>query len=182
MTRYVAFLRAINVGGRFVKMNKLRHAFTEMGFAGVDTYIQSGNVVFTAPAGDTAALERKIEEGLQAALGFAVPTLIRTAAEVVAIANDDPFPEEEMGAKSALYVSFLRDKPDAAAQAELVALSSEIDVFHVQGRQAFWLRHRHRGESKLTNATLERILDTQATRRNANTVRRIVKKYFADGA
>ena len=78
MTRYFAFLRAINVGGRFVKMDKLRQQFELIGLSNVQTYIQSGNAIFDTADTNIAELERKIEEQLQAELGYHVPTLIRT--------------------------------------------------------------------------------------------------------
>ena len=67
MTRYIAFLRAINVGGRTVKMDELRTLFAAMGFAGVATFIASGNVIFAADHPDAAALQLQIEGELQQA-------------------------------------------------------------------------------------------------------------------
>src|SRR4030095_12804333 len=82
MPRYVAFLRAINVGGHIVKMDQLRKLFTQLGFTDVETFIASGNVLFTSPSKSGAALEAKIEKHLKAALGYEVATFVRTATEV----------------------------------------------------------------------------------------------------
>ena len=92
MTRYIAFLRAINVGGRTVKMDELRTLFAAMGFAGVETFIASGNVIFAADHSDAAALQQRIEGELNQALGYAVATFLRTDAEVAAVARYAPFP------------------------------------------------------------------------------------------
>ncbi len=89
--RYIAFLRAVNVGKRQVKMTRLRELFVELGYGAVCTYIQTGNVFFEAPATDRATLERAIERQLLDALGFAVTTCVRTVAEVDAALASDPF-------------------------------------------------------------------------------------------
>ena len=78
MAKYIAFLRAINVGGRTIKMDHLRTLFAQMGFADVATFIASGNVIFDSPETDTVVLERTIEDGLQDMLGYRVDTFIRT--------------------------------------------------------------------------------------------------------
>ena len=78
MTLYIAFLRAINVGGRTVKMDRLRGLFEQVGYADVETFIASGNVIFRSPAEDTQALERQIEAHLAASLGYEVAAFVRT--------------------------------------------------------------------------------------------------------
>ena len=79
MPRCVAFLRAVNVGGRNVKMDALRGAFEALGVTRVETSIASGNVVFEPRARDLAALARKVEAQLNGSFGFEIHTLIRTA-------------------------------------------------------------------------------------------------------
>jgi Protein of unknown function (DUF1697) len=78
MFRFIAFLRAINVGGgRTVKMQSLRQVFESLGFSRVTTFIASGNVVFETTTKKTKALERKIERALKAVLGYEVRTFVR---------------------------------------------------------------------------------------------------------
>jgi len=89
--RYIAFLRAVNVGKRQVKMARLRDLFTELGYGDVRTYIQTGNVFFEAPATARATLEAAIERHLLDALGFEVTICVRTVAEVEAALANDPF-------------------------------------------------------------------------------------------
>jgi uncharacterized protein (DUF1697 family) len=179
MTHYIAFLRAINVGGRFVKMDKLRQQFVLLGLSNVQTYIQSGNVIFESADTNVAGLERKIEEQLQTELGYQVPTLIRTGNELVDIANYKPFPESELTEGSALYISFLKEVPDQDLQSQLINLSNRIDEFYVHDRQVYWLMHKQLGKSIFTNAKLEKMLKVPATRRNSTTVQKIVAKFFA---
>lgn len=180
MNQYIAFLRAINVGGRFVKMDVLRQQFESLGFSQVQTYIQSGNVLFTTTAAGPTQLEQAIEQQLREELGFEVSTLIRTPAEIVEIAAYQPFPEAKFTAKSTLYISFLKEEPGRDRLEKLNDLNSEIDEFHAHGRQVYWLMHKHQGQSKFTNSKLEKVLGVPATRRNSSTVRKIVAKYFRD--
>jgi len=182
MHRYIAFLRAINVGGRHVKMDDLRKAFETLGFSQVETYIQSGNLLFESPDTNTDQLEREIEAQLEKAFDFQVPAFVRTGAELLEIAEYWPFQEAGREDGSVLYISFLREEPSEELQRELVSSSNEIDEFRVRGRQVFWLSRRYLGKSTFTNAMIEKTLSTQATRRNANTVRKIVKKYLLTDA
>jgi len=178
MNRTIAFLRAINVGGRFVKMDILRQQFELLGLSHVQTYIQSGNVIFETAAANYTELEQMIEEQLQAALGFQVPTLIRTASEIGEIAQYQPFPESRYGDSSVLYISFLKEEPRQDLQQQLSDLSTAIDEFHCHGRQVYWLMHKHLGKSTFTNNKLEKVLKVPATRRNTSTVQKIVAKFF----
>ena len=98
MPRFIAFLRAINVGGHTVKMDDLRQLFEALGFSGVETFIASGNVVFETTARNTKVLEGKIERRLREALGYEVATFIRTDAELADIANYTPFRQSDLDA------------------------------------------------------------------------------------
>lgn len=177
MPRYIAFLRAINVGGRTVKMDHLRALFVEMGFVHVDTFIASGNVIFDAATTDTAALEREIEAGLQSALGYRVDTFIRTPAELTVVAAMRPFSDADHAAPHTLYVAFIGSTPDEAARARLLALANEVDALHVAGHELYWLRRDGVGESSLSGAAIEKALGRPATARNMRTVGRLVAKY-----
>jgi uncharacterized protein (DUF1697 family) len=166
MQRYIAFLRAINVGGRTVKMGHLRELFIELGLASVETFISSGNVIFESAETDAASLEARIEDRLKESLGFEVATFLRTPDELVRIAAFDPLPEME---RTAFSVAFLRSAPDADAVPRLMALRSEIDEF--------WLCRTRVSESTFSGAALERALAMPTTVRNRNTVQRLAAKY-----
>ena len=178
MTRYVAFLRAINVGGRVVTMAALRETFEKMGFSNVDTFIASGNVIFSSRSTDSAALERKIEQALLKALGYEVSTFLRTPAEVAAVARQDAFPAARVKT-SMLYVGFLAAPLPAAARSVLKNLETDIDRFHVSRREIYWLCAKSQGESKISNAVLERALKTRSTFRGINTVVRLAARLEA---
>lgn len=178
MTRYLALLRAINVGGSNVKMADLRTMFGSAGYAGVETFITSGNVVFDSPAGDTRTLEKEIEEHLRASLGFEVATFVRSFADLAGIARYRPFATAILDAGgSSLYIAFLPSPPSAGAERELMAYRSEIDDFRVHGSEVYWLCSKKMSESSFSGALLKRTIGMPATVRNANTVRRLVAKY-----
>ncbi|GAB4425053.1 MAG: DUF1697 domain-containing protein [Anaerolineae bacterium] len=178
MPKYVALLRAINVGGHNVKMAHLRRLFGEMGFVDVETYIASGNVIFAAPEGDAGALERRIEESLEAALGYPVATFLRTPPELAAIAAYDPFESTELAAHGhSLYVSFVAQPPTGEGIEQLLAHTSAVDEFHVAGREVYWLCRVKSSESNFSGARLEKALGAAATMRNITTVRKLAAKY-----
>ena len=175
MTRYVAFLRAINVGGHVVKMDYLRQLFASMGFSNVETFIASGNVIFESAAQEAHALERTIAARLQATLGYEVATFIRTAAELAEIARYQPFPAADLQAAT-LYIAFLAEPLDQEAQQKLMAFHSPVDEFHTYGREIYWLCRVRSSESEFSLAKLEKALGIRATFRNASTVQKIAAR------
>ncbi len=180
MPRLIAFLRAINVGNRYMKMEELRARFAELGYARVETFIASGNVIFDAPAAPAEEVEQAIEAHLQQALGFEVTTFIRTDAEVAAIAAYQPFPAEELALPGAsLYVTFMKALPDAATQERVLALRNPVDDFAFHGREFYWLRRTRESESITDRPQFAKAFgkDGQGTTRNITTVRRLAAKY-----
>ena len=174
MTRFIAFLRAINVGGHVVKMDTLRGQFESMGFSDVTTFIASGNVIFNSASRSSNALERKIEVQLHKALGYAVDTFIRTSQEVVDIASYKPFAETDLNAEGVLlYVGFMADALSSEALAKLMAFRSAVDDFHVHNREVYWLCRIRSSDSEFSLARFEKVLGVRATFRNITTVRRI---------
>jgi uncharacterized protein (DUF1697 family) len=177
MPRYIAFLRAINVGGHIVKMEYLKTLFEELGFSKVETFIASGNVIFESSSKDTKTLEQKIEKHLLEALGYPVATFIRTDAQISAIASYKPFSEKALASAKALNIAFLANPLPASAVKMLITLKTEIDDFHVNGSEIYWLCKEKQSDSKFSNALLERTLNIQATFRGANTITRLAAKY-----
>jgi uncharacterized protein (DUF1697 family) len=177
MTRYLAFLRAINVGGHTVKMDHLRSLFEALGFSSVETFIASGNVIFQSSSKNAQALERKIESHLHRALGYEVATFVRTDTELAAIANYRPFQQTALDAARALNIAFLADPADSSSKRKLLALRTEIDDFHVHGREIYWLCRKKQSESTFSNAVLEKTLGVPSTLRGVNTVRKLAEKY-----
>lgn len=178
MARYVAFLRAINVGGHVVKMTELRKLFESLGLAGIETFIASGNVVFESAAKPDRVFEQKIEAHLKKHLGYGVDTFVRSLPELKAIADYRPFSAADFDLdRSTLYVGFLATRPSPSAARTVNSLRTSNEAFHVHGREFYWISTVGIGQSAFTGATLEKTLATPATLRNINTVRRLVAKY-----
>ncbi len=178
MQKYIAFLRAINVGGHNVKMEALRHLFEALEFANVETFIASGNVIFEATGQSTQALESKIAAALHAALGYKVATFIRTPAELVEIVQSKPFDAETLAAEgNMLYIGFVAEPSSTAAQQKLLVFNNAVDEFHVHEREIYWLCRRKFNESTFSGARLEKTLALQTTLRNVTTVKKLAAKY-----
>jgi uncharacterized protein (DUF1697 family) len=180
-TRFVAFLRAINVGGRRVKMDRLREVFEGLGFGNVETFIASGNVIFDFPEADVQALEPKIEARLREALGYEVATFVRSVDELSRVASYNPFGPADPEEGSTLSVAFPAKPPREDGAAKLVACATEIDAFRVEGREVYWLCRGKTSDSAFSGATLERTLGAPATMRNITTIRKLAAKYPAVG-
>ena len=177
MTRYVAFLRAINVGGRVVKMQTLRQLFEGWGAANVETFIASGNVVFDSSRRSAGVAERAIEDHIRKALGYPVITFLRTLSELAAVAGHTPFAKSEYDAGATLFVGFMKDAPGSAVCRAVAALRDDVNDYAIEGRELYWLRRSRLMESIGQGPPLERIVASPITMRNVNTVRRLASKY-----
>ena len=173
MPRCVAFLRAVNVGGRTVKMDALRAAFEALALAGVETFIASGNVIFDSSARDLAALERKIEAQLQKSFGFEIHSFVRTLDEVAALSMHPAFD----AAATTQVIGFLRSAPTPQALRTIADMSTDVDRLQVHGRELFWFSDHKQSESVFSNAVFERALDTRSTFRGLGTLRKLVAKH-----
>ena len=174
---YIAFLRAINVGGNnIVKMDRLRKLFEGEGYTNVETFIASGNVIFDG-TGKTGSVERAIEAMLKEALGYEVSTFVRTGAELRALAAHDAFTPAAVTKATRFNVAFLARPLDAKGKKALMALKSRVEDFHVHGREIYWLSQVMQSESEISNAVFEKILGQRSTVRGISTVRKMAEKY-----
>jgi uncharacterized protein (DUF1697 family) len=178
MFRFIAFLRAINVGGgRAVKMQSLRQVFESLGFSKVATFIGSGNVVFETTTKETKTLERKIERALREALGYEVRTFVRGEAALAKIANYLPFPQSKLDETWQSNIIFLADNLNEKLKQNVNALGTSTDAFEVHGREIYWRRRRKKNGALFSTVSLEKILGPAFTVRGANTIKKIVSKY-----
>ena len=177
MTRLVAFLRAINVGGHVVKMADLRAVFSVMGYAGAETFIASGNVVFEAPDENRASIEADVERELTRALGYAVAAMVRTDAEVSAVATYPAFSLAEEAAAGSYSVGFLRRPLSVAERTALASMESDIDRFRLHDAEVYWLCSTRQSDSKFSAAAFERSTGATVTFRGLKTVRRLAAKF-----
>ena len=174
MPRYVGFLRAINVGGRVVKMDELREHFRAMKLGDVETFIASGNVLFTSRSADAAALEARIERELAKALGYTSEIFLRTHEELVAVIALTPFGGIEPDAP--LHVGFLAQPPAAERIAAVRALNNDVDEFHFAGREVYWIARQGAGKTTVSGPRLAKALGAPTTFRNITTVRKLAEK------
>jgi uncharacterized protein (DUF1697 family) len=177
MSKNIAFLRAINVGGHTVKMALLQKIFAEMGFSNAETFIASGNVIFDRQPGDPHALEKTIGLQLREALGYEVAVFIRNDVELAAIANDIPFSQSALDAAAALNVAFISEPLDQELEHRLMALETDIDDIQIRQREIYWLCRKKQSESTFSNAILEKTTGRPSTIRGINTLRKLVEKY-----
>jgi len=174
-TSYVALLRGINVSGKHtLPMKLLVEIFAEVKCVEVRTYIQSGSVVFQAPAKAIAGLAARLEKKIEERFGFAAPVVLRTREEMVKTVRGNPFVKAGLPEKM-LYVYFLADQPSAEAVKALDAKRSAPDEFYVSGREIYLHLPNGMGRSKLTNAYFDSKLSTVATARNWATVRTLLE-------
>lgn len=174
MKTYIAFLRAINVGGyRKIKMADLKAMFESLGFKNVNTYIQSGNVVFDAPEEKAEELSGIITQQIEDAFGHDVPVLIREPDTLKLLLEKFPFEEEE-GWKR--YIGFLSEKPDPDSAENLETASSNIESFEVFEDNLFVFVDKTTDQKpSFSNGFIEKELGMHATTRNLRTIRKVLE-------
>lgn len=171
--RYIALLRGINVGGyRKIKMADLRQMFHAIGFTNVETYIQSGNVVFNAENRPRQKLSAQITQQISTTFGHEVAVLIFAGEELQHIIDDIPFEEKEGWNR---YITFLAQQPAAARLQQLVTQSSTIEIFRAGNRAVYVHINKKTSEKlKFSNAYMEKTLKVSATNRNIRTAKKIL--------
>lgn len=172
---HLALLRGVNVGGKNrLPMKLLAQMFLESGCTDVRTYIQSGNVVFNAPARLSGKLPAMIAKRITEQLGFRIPLLVRSADEIEVALRHNPFLASGADPKT-LHVMFLADTPTATAIAMLDPARSPNDSFAVHGREIYLQLPNGVSNSKLTNAYFDARLSTTSTSRNWATVSKLAE-------
>ncbi len=178
MTTYAGFLRGINVGGKnVIKMTDLKHTLQSLGLSKVQTYIQSGNVLFQSGEGEKK-LRGKIETTIQTAFGFPVVVILRTLEDLKQIIAECPFPSEDVALAQAsnefqcLYVALLDRAPLSEELSQVNVYQSEADQYRTIGRDIFILVHHSIRDSKLA-ANLDK-LTIPITLRNWKTISKLV--------
>ena len=185
MPRYFAFLRGINVGGHRITMDRLRELIeglddTEVGLGlqHVETFIASGNVIFSSPSGDVDAMEQQIARHLEDTLGYEVATLIRSQSELESMAAFEP--SEPAAPDQSVYVILLPKAAGVELRGSLEGLSTDTDRFEFAGREVYWLIRGKLSESPLFGMGLAKMTGgASTTMRKMTTLRRLVAKYPA---
>lgn len=171
MSIYISMLRGINVGPhKRMKMEKLRASCEGLGFAGVKTYIQSGNVVFKAPERASMALSKKLAECILKDFGFSCEVISRSREEMKKIIADNPFTRETGIDLSKLHVLFLSGPASTTALKKLQALTLAPDRTCISGDQVYFYFPNGVSGSSLWKHPLDRVLSLPVTMRNWKTV------------
>jgi uncharacterized protein (DUF1697 family) len=169
--KHVALLRGINVGGhKPIGMSELRDLLESLGFAGVKSLLQSGNLVFECARLTGAALEQLLESETAARLEVSADYVVRTAAEWERLIAGNPFPDEAKRDPGHLVVMFLKTAPPARELKTLQAAIRGPETIGWIGKQLYIVYPEGIGRSKLTNTLIERTLGIRGTGRNWNTV------------
>ena len=179
MPTHAAFLRGINLGSRRrIGSGELRLRFEEMGFEEVATFRTSGNVVFSASRAARVEVTARIERGLRDALGYEVAIFLRTARELLELAEAEPFEARLVAAsKGMLQVSLLRRAPSADARKAVLELASDDDRLSFARRELFWLPSGGTRDSALDMAKIEKLLGP-TTMRTMGTIEGLAAKHF----
>ncbi len=172
--RYVALLRAVNVGGSTTRMVDLRAAFESMGLADVSTFIQSGNVLFTTDEPEPEALVRKIEAGLRDALGLATTVFVLTRGQLQDAAANNPFDPARQDSEQRCHLMFLQSEPSPDRIEALLALQGEEYRFAVRGQVFYYAYGRQfEGRGRRT-INFEKVLGTVGTARTWKVVDQLI--------
>ena len=175
MATYIAILRGINVSGhKIIKMERLRVTFEAMGFAHVETYVQSGNVIFETSE-PSESLAAKIERKILNEFGFEVPVLTKSSKEMMEIVKQNPFPRKASIDQSKLHVTFLSDDPPRKALELLEPLAVSAEQVRIVGRAVYLYCPNGYGNTKLANTAIEKKLSCRATTRNWATTNKLLE-------
>ena len=168
MTTFISMLRGINVGGqKQVRMADLKNMYESLEFGNVQTYVQSGNVVFDSQEMDVSILRQTIEAQIEAVFGFSLPVLIRTGGDFRRVIESHPFAGKEA---VRVLVTFLYDRPRKSKLEDLSHYEDKVDQFAIGEQEIFLFCPGGYGKTKLSNTFFEKKLGVVATTRNWNSV------------
>ncbi len=173
--KYVAFLRGINVGGKnMIGMETLRELFVSLGFEGVKSLINSGNIIFETRKAANENLSAKIEKAIKSGLSLDVSVMVRSMPEVAELLAKNPFENKQKEGQD-IFVVFLAGKLSADQEKLLLSQNRQSEMFAVDGPNVFCLMDRGFPDSLLGKKFIDNKLKTPATARNIKTVRKAVE-------
>lgn len=175
-TTCISILRGINVSGsKLIKMDALRKAFEAWGFKNIQTYIQSGNIVFQTNKSTTQELEKRIQQNIKKDFGFDVPVVVKTQQELKNIVNKNPFFKESRKDAAFFHVTFLSAVPEKENSRKITESSFLPEECELAGNTVYLYCPNGYGNAKLTNNFLESKLKVNATTRNWKTTLELLK-------
>ena len=170
MAAYIAMLRGVNVSGHnTIKMEVLRGLCQGLGFRNVETYVQSGNIVFQALLENPEAISKRIGETVLRSFGFDTPVLVRTSREIRNVIASNPFLKEKGIDSSKLHVTFLSETAQKGSEKKLETLATNPDRFYPASHEIYLYCPGGYGRTRLSNNAIEKALSVEATTRNWKT-------------
>jgi len=170
MISYISILRGINVGGHNpVKMDALRQLYAELGYSDIQSYIQSGNIIFRSTLTDTHSLKKSIQEKILETYGWNVTVFVISCEELKTALGNNPFIKDEMKNPAFMHLTFLSGIPDKTLLEKIHAGYYLPDEFHISGKTIYLYCPTGYGNTKLSNAFFENKLKLSATTRNLKT-------------
>ncbi len=175
MPIYVAFLRAINVGGRnIIKMSALKECLETIHLKHIQTFLQSGNVVFETELEDTEKLQILIQHAIEFVFSINIPVIVRTMEEMEIILASNPFDGFSALPKEKIFINYLQNTPTETTLASLKPIDAKGDIFKIEDKNIFIFCENPYNETKLQNNFFEKKLLTFSTTRNFNTSNEIL--------
>lgn len=176
MTTYISMLRGINVGGhKKVKMDILKQLYVELRYTNVQTYIQSGNIIFQTNDTETIDLAKKIRIQILKVTGLDVPVLVLKLEEMKRIVENNPYLFDSTKNPNTFHVTFLSAIPDTIIIEKLKSIDYGADYFELLDKAIYIYCPSGYGKTKLTNTFFENKLKTIATSRNWKTVNELIR-------
>jgi uncharacterized protein (DUF1697 family) len=171
----LCMLRGVNVGGHNrIKMDALKALCVSLKLRDPQTFIQSGNVIFTTEENDLANLAKRIGDAIEKKIGFRPGVILRTATELRAAIKRNPFAKRDDIEPGKLLVMFLAANPAKEALKQALTFSTEPEEMHILGREVYIYFLNGQGRSKLPWPKIERALGTSGTGRNWNSVTKML--------
>lgn len=175
MKKFIALLRGINVSGqKQIKMTGLKSMFEEIGFQNVETYIQSGNVIFSGKEKSSEKITEKISSSIKKKFGFDIQVFVLLPEELLEILNKNPFINNKKD-HDKLYVVFLSTVPSKANLEKLGAIDFSPEEYICNGKCIYLYVPNGYGKAKLNNNFFENKLKVSGTTRNLKTVKAILE-------
>lgn len=172
----VSMLRGVNVGGRnLIKMEALRTLYESLGLLDVQTYVQSGNVVFRTTERNLAPLARRIEDGIERGFAFRAGTVLRTASDLRDAVAKNPFATRQGIDPAKLLVTFLHAAPDTGSRGNALAIKTFPEELRIDGREVYIYFPNGMARPKMSWPRIEKALKTWGTGRNWNTVTKLLE-------
>ncbi len=173
--KYIALLRGINVGGHtLVKMADLRMFFESIGLTDVSTYIQTGNVLFTANDVDSKILVQQLQNELVSLLGKKIIVFVLSPEELGKAATYNPFNPEQLDKEQQCYLMFLSAEPDEVHCKALMALQDKDYRFYIQNKVLYYVYSRKPDGTRRT-INFEKVLGVAGTARSWKVVNKLIE-------